>query len=203
MELQGKLRCILPAKRYIHSLGVQYTAANLAMRYGYDIKTAELAGLLHDCAKYMSDDEMLSECIKYHIPVTPIEEENSFLLHSKLGAFYAKNVYDIKDEEIIDAITYHTTGRPGMTALGKIIFIADYIEPSREEIDGLPEIRKISYDDLDKTVYLILDNTLNYLNEVCKRRIDPMSQKAFEYYKNLNYHYNIKESVNEYSKSND
>lgn len=201
IETQEKLKAFLPVNRYLHSLGVQYTAANLAMKYEYDIKKAEIAGLLHDCAKCIPDDEMLSECIKNHIPVTPIEEKCKFLLHAKLGAFYAKNEYHISDESIIDAITYHTTGKPEMTTLEKIIYIADYIEPSRKIIPGLSQIRKVAYDDLNQATYLILGHTINYIQKDCQKEMDPMSEQAFEYYKNLN-HYK-KENVNEYSKNND
>ncbi|ROR29261.1 putative HD superfamily hydrolase involved in NAD metabolism [Mobilisporobacter senegalensis] len=188
IELQEKLKYILPPKRFIHSLGVQYTCANLAMRYGCDIQKAQIAGLLHDCAKYMPDEEMLTLCRKNFIPVTETEEKSAFLLHAKLGAFFAENVYNISDKDIIDAITYHTTGKPDMTLLEKIVYVADYIEPSRKRIHGLKKIRKISYDSLDEATYLILESTLNFLQKESTREIDPRTKKAFEYYKYLNTH---------------
>lgn len=187
-EIQDKLKSLLSPKRFTHSLGVQYTSANLAMRYGFDIKKAEITGLLHDCAKYMTDDEMLSNCKKYFIPVTKVEESCPFLLHAKLGAFFAQNVYNIKEQDILDSITYHTTGKPDMTFLEKIVFVADYIEPSRKMITGLDKIRKISYDDLDMATYLVLESTLKYLKKCNKREIDPMTANAFKYYKHLNNH---------------
>lgn len=185
IEIQEELKTLLSSKRFLHSLGVQYTSANLAMRYGCDLKKAEFAGILHDCAKYMSDKEMLNNCYKYSIPVTEVEKNNAFLLHAKLGSYYAKNRYYIEDEEILSAITYHTTGKADMSLLEKIVFIADYIEPSRNRLDGLDEIRKISYDNLDMAAYLILRNTLQYLKKDTKREIDPMTVKAYEYYKQL------------------
>lgn len=184
-EIQDNLKLLFTDKRFMHSLGVQYTSANLAMRYGFDIKKAELTGLLHDCAKYMTDQEMLLNCIKNHIPMNQVEEKCPCLLHAKLGAFYAQNVYNIREQDILDAITYHTTGKPNMSFLEKIIYVADYIEPSRKKQDGLDEIRRISYDNLDMAVYLILKNTFKYLQNDDKRDIDPQTEKAFEYYKKL------------------
>jgi putative HD superfamily hydrolase of NAD metabolism len=185
LELQEKLKEVLPSKRYQHTLGVQYTAACLAMNYGADIKLAELAGLLHDCAKYMSDDELLKKCRRFEIPIKEIEEKNAYLLHSKLGALFAKTIYHIDNDEVASAITYHTTGKPDMSDLEKIIFIADYIEPNRKIIPGLTEIRKIAFQDLDEAMYLILEHTLNYLGEEKgKKEIDNMTVEAYEYYKN-------------------
>lgn len=184
-EIQDNLKTLLTQKRFMHSLGVQYTSANLAMRYGFDIKKSELTGLLHDCAKYMTAHEMLLNCIKNHIPVNQVEENCPCLLHAKLGSFYAKSVYNIREQDILDAITCHTTGKPDMTLLEKIVFVADYIEPSRKMQDGLDEIRRISFDNLDMAVYLILKNTLEYLQDDGKRDIDPQTEKAFEYYKKL------------------
>ena len=87
------------AKRFEHTLGVEYTAAALAMRYGSDIDSARAAGLLHDCAKCLSDEKRLSICRKNHIPVTEVERKNPFLLHAKAGAYLAREKYGIKDPE--------------------------------------------------------------------------------------------------------
>lgn len=84
-----------------------------------DINKAKIAGLLHDCAKCIDDDEKLKECIKYHIEVTEYEKKSKSLLHAKLGAYYAKSKYNIDDTDIINAIKYHTTGRPNMSLIEK------------------------------------------------------------------------------------
>ena len=77
-----------------------------------DEKTALIAGLLHDCAKYLSDKEILKECEKYQLPISQTEQKSPFLLHGKLGAYYAKYKYQIQDPQILSAIAYHTTGHP-------------------------------------------------------------------------------------------
>ena len=85
--IQEKLCKKLDDKRYRHTLGVMYTSAALAMAHGQDVKRAQLAGLLHDCAKCVSNKKKVKICQKHEIPVTPFEEENPFLLHAKLGAY--------------------------------------------------------------------------------------------------------------------
>ena len=104
------------------------------------------------------------------------------LIHAKLGAYLARCEYRVKDQEIIDAITWHTTGRPGMTLLEKIIYIADYIEPNRKIIPGLEEIRSIVFQDIDRAVYLSAKNTVRYLDNGGKA-VDPMTISTCEYYK--------------------
>lgn len=185
LTIQEKLKEIQTPKRYLHSLGVQYTSSALAMRYECDIKLAELAGLLHDCAKCISDEKMLESCKKYEIPMTDIEESSPFLLHGKLGAYYAKSRYNIDDERILSAITYHTTGKAAMTKLEQIVFVADYIEPSRKQLDGLDAIRKIAFIDLNQATFLILQNVLNYLRQDSKNAIDPATADTLAYYRRL------------------
>ena len=114
----------LSGKRFQHTLGVAYTAAAMAMKYDVDVKKALIAGLLHDCAKCMSDEKLLKLSEKENIEVTDVERRNPYLLHAKVGAMLASKEYDIDDEEILDAITFHTTGRPGMTDLDKIVHLA-------------------------------------------------------------------------------
>ena len=169
------------AKRYEHTLGVAYTAAALAMRYDESIKNAELAGLLHDCAKCLSDEKRLSICQKHNISMNEIERRNPFLLHAKVGSFLAMDEYHIRDMDIINAILNHTTGRPGMSKLEKIIFVADYIEPNRRHAPNLKEVRKLAFEDLDKALVAILGDILSYLKST-GGEIDPMTQKTYNYY---------------------
>lgn len=183
----------LTKSRYTHTLGVAYTAVSMAMRYNPDtsnsdfIKKAELAGLLHDCAKCMDNDKKIKLCDKHKIPYSSMEAAHPYLLHGKVGAFIAKSKFDIKDEDILQAITWHTTGRPNMSLLEKIIFIADYIEPSRRPIPELDEIRQMAFLDIDKTMEKILSNTLNYL-EAKGSPIDTMTQTTYESYVNTKLH---------------
>ena len=182
-KIRNRLEKILDKKRYEHTLGVAYTAMNMASIFGEDIKKAELAGLLHDCAKCMSDEELLEFCKKYNITVTDFEKSNPFLLHSKVGSFIAASKYDIKDKDILNSILNHTTGRPCMSNLEKIIFIADYIEPGRKTIPGLDEARKLAFSDLDKAMVFILENILGYLKSK-ESEIDEKTVITYKYYKN-------------------
>lgn len=182
-EIEKQLKKELDKERFSHTLGVMYTAASLAMAHGVDMEQALYAGLLHDCAKCIPNEEKLALCKKYQIPVSKAEEHSPSLLHAKLGAYYAKNTYGIEDEEILHAIQVHTTGEPGMNALDKIIYIADYIEPNRDQAPNLSSIRKTAFQSLDEAMKEILSDTLKYLEEK-GGEIDPLTAKTYEYFYN-------------------
>lgn len=187
-ELQEELKLVLKKKRFNHSVGVRYTAQSMAMKFGLDIDKAGTAGILHDCAKYLSDDKMLSECEKYKLTLSPAEKLKPSLLHAKVGAVYAREFYEVEDEEVLSAIRWHTTGKPSMSDLDKIIFIADYIEPERKILPRMQEIREMAFTDLDKTMYLILDNMISYLEETekeNKKSIDSYTVDAYDFYKDM------------------
>lgn len=187
-EIQEKVQRVVKKRRYQHILGVRFTAQAMAMRFGEDVMKAGYAGVLHDCAKHLSDKEMLLACRKRQIFCSEVEKRQPSLLHAKLGAVFAKDIYGITDEEILSAIRWHTTGKPGMTKLEKIVFIADFIEPGRKMLPRMEEIRTASFQDLDKAMYLILDNTLSYLKDGTRDRstIDTYSVDAYDYYKERN-----------------
>lgn len=168
-------------KRYMHSLAVSDTAACLAMRYGYDIKKASMAGLLHDCAKGLREDELIAKTEGEGMAITALERENPELLHSKAGSVMAREKYGIADDEIVSAIFYHTTGRPGMTLAEKIIFVADYIEPNRCDIPDLENIRNVAFTDLDESIALICKNSIDHLKRD-SRQIDRITVETYEYY---------------------
>ena len=181
-NIQMQLKEELDEKRYEHTIGVMYTAASLAMRYGVMMHQAILAGLLHDCAKAIPNDEKLRLCEENDILISSVERENPFLLHAKLGALLAKTEYDVTDPLILHAIKVHTTGEPDMNILDKIIYIADYIEPNRNKAANLDCVRELAFHDLDVCMAEILHDTLVYL----KKRggnIDPTTQMTYEFYK--------------------
>lgn len=180
-DIKKELEHDLDSKRYEHTLGVAYTAACLAMRYGYDMEKAYITGLLHDCAKCMSNKDKLEYCEKYDIPVTKVELENPSLLHAKVGAEMSRRKYDIKDTEIYQAIMYHTTGHPQMTLLDKIIYISDYMEPHRDEAPNLDLVRKQAFIDIDATLLTILKDSVAYL-EKSDKTVDPMTMETYLYY---------------------
>lgn len=180
-KIRNKLEKELDSKRFEHTLGVAYTAAALAMCHQADAEKALLAGMLHDCAKCMGNDRKIAICEKHHIPISDIERQNPFLLHAKVGSYLAKKEYHVQDEDILNAITNHTTGRPAMSQLEKIIYIADYMEPGRKQAPGLSAIRKLAFQDLDKALLQILKDTLEYLQDM-DMPFDPMTQTTYEYY---------------------
>ncbi|MDF2951521.1 MAG: hypothetical protein K0S18_1104 [Anaerocolumna sp.] len=184
LAIKKSLSTILPEKRFYHTLGVEAVSFSLAARYESNTNQAALAGLLHDLARCFPDPELLKQCDAYHLPVSEVERRNPYLLHGKLGAYQAKEVYGITDSNMLSAIAYHTTGKPDMNLLEKIIFTADYIEPNRsgKHIPDLDEIRSLAFHDIDQAVYRILDNTLKYL-ESGTQEIDPLTKEAYNFYK--------------------
>ena len=181
-QLRKAMKKAQDSKRYEHTLGVAYTAAALAMRYNVSIKDAQTAGMLHDCAKCLSDEKRLSVCEKQHIPVTEVERRNPFLLHAKVGAYLAEKKYGVRDSDILNAIQYHTTGRKNMSLLEKIVFISDYIEPGRKQAPNLQEIRQLAFIDIDKAMIRILEDTVAYLKEG-NREVAPATEDTLNYYK--------------------
>ncbi|MDD5848575.1 MAG: bis(5'-nucleosyl)-tetraphosphatase (symmetrical) YqeK [Firmicutes bacterium] len=184
LTLYKELEKQLKYSRFVHTMGVTFTATSLAMRYGADVKRAELAGLLHDCAKYVPVDEMERICREGGLEISSFERGNGALLHSKAGSVLARTKYGVTDKEVLDAIRFHTTGRPGMTLLDKIVFIADYMEPGREEAPDLSIVRPLAFSDLDQALLQILSDTLDYL-EGTGKKIDPMTRRTWEFYKTM------------------
>lgn len=188
-KLRKAMEKTLEPKRYEHTLSVAYTAANLAMVHGVDIEKALVAGMLHDCAKCMSHHKQMSLCKKNNISLSEMEKtKDSPLIHAKAGSILARKEYGIKDEDILNAICYHTTGRPEMSPLEKVIYIADYIEPGRVRVkrtsaeqENLREVRRLAYHDLDSALCKILSDTLTYLSKK-GGRIDDMTRETYEYY---------------------
>ncbi len=181
MKLRKKLKSKLSASRYEHSLSVSFTCVCLAMRYEYPLDKAELAGLMHDCAKCYTDAEILKYCEKRRIPVTENERLAPAVLHAKYGAWLAQKRYGIQDQEILDAISCHTTGKKEMKTLDKILYVADYIEARRDKARNLPAMRKLAFEDLNRAMYQIMKGTLDYLTKKGSS-LDPMTAEAFAYY---------------------
>lgn len=181
-DIRDKIRKKQNKKRYEHTLGVAYTAACLAFIYDEDPLRAELAGVLHDCAKCYPGEELISLCGKAGIDLSREEIDSPQVIHAKYGSYIAKKEYGVTDQGILDAICFHTTGRPDMTVLEKIIFTADYIEPLRNGLPDLVELRKLAFSDLDKCVFRILSQSVDYLSEKGSC-IVPDTLKAYEWYK--------------------
>lgn len=151
----------LTERRYIHTIGVMETAIQLAKLYGEDEKKAEIAAIFHDYAKFRPKEEMKQIIIEQHMP-HDLLEHNMELWHAPVGTYLVEKEVGIKDEEILNAIKYHTSGRANMTRLEKIIYVADYIEPNRQ-FPGVEEARELAFKDLDEALIKILQNTIVFL----------------------------------------
>ena len=162
------LRCaslsMVKAKRIPHIKGCEEEAVRLAERWGADPHLARRSGILHDCTKYLELDEQLALCEKYHVPLDELERVAVKLLHAKTGAAIARHVFG-EPEAVCDAIYWHTTGKADMNLLSKVLYLADYIEPSREDFDGLAELRRLAYTDLDKALLLGCELTIADMEE--------------------------------------
>ena len=161
-DLKKDLKREMDDSRYEHTLGVMYTSAALAMRYEYDMERAMLAGLMHDCAKCIPNAKKLKLAEKNGLEITELERNNPFMLHAKVGAMLAKVKYDIDDEEVLGAIRWHTTGKPDMNLLEKIVYVADYIEHNRA-FPGVEQARDIAQVSLDRAVAYETARTVEHL----------------------------------------
>lgn len=162
------LRCaslsMVKAKRIPHIRGCEEEAVRLAERWGADPHLARRAGILHDCTKYLELDEQLALCEQYHIQLDELERVAVKLLHSKTGAAIARHVFG-EPEEVCNAIYWHTTGKADMDLLSKVLYLADYIEPSRADFEGLEELRRLAYTDMDKALLLGCELTIQDMEE--------------------------------------
>ena len=154
----------LKHKRIPHVLGTEQEAIRLAERYGADVEKARVAALLHDCTKKLDMESQLALCSHYGIELDELEQVSLKLLHSKTGAAVARDMFGV-DEEIYNAIWWHTTGHAGMTLLEKVIYLADYIEPSRD-FPGVDKLRKVCYEDLNEGLLLGLEMTIREMTDM-------------------------------------
>ena len=165
----------LNEERFEHSLGVSEKSVELAQRFGLDVKKAKLAGLLHDCAKCLSKDE-LTKIITEHIKVEECEMVNPKTFHAPAGVYVAKNILKVEDEEILSAIRWHTIGYSGMSDFDKIIFIADKIEARTRPQEMINEIEPHLEFGLNKAMLACYKVTIKSLVDrdltICKNTID-------------------------------
>ena len=177
-ELRPVALSYLKAKRVRHVLGVEQEAIRLAKKYGADVEKARFAALLHDCTKKLDLGEQLALCAQYGIELDELERRALKLLHAKTGAAIARDVFGAS-ADVCDAILWHTTGRPDMTVLEKVIYLADYIEPNRE-FDGVDTLREAVYADLDRGLALGLKMRIEEL-EGYGSPVHEDTRAAYEY----------------------
>ncbi len=184
VQMKEKLKEILSEHRYTHSIGVMEAAMKMAQRFGVDEEKAELAGLLHDCAKQIEKTEQLNMCDLLHIPLDDVKRENPGLLHAELGAVLAETDFGIQDAEILDAIRFHTLARANMTPLEKILYLADMIEKNRKPFPGLEDLRALCEKDLDEATLYGLELTIAHVARK-GRILHTQTMEAEAYYRNL------------------
>ncbi|MCL2204780.1 MAG: nicotinate-nucleotide adenylyltransferase [Defluviitaleaceae bacterium] len=159
-EVKTALQQRLSPKRFVHTLGVLKEADKLARHYGADVEKARWAALLHDCAKEYSTDKKRALCEKWGIALDAMAASMIDLTHGPIGAESARRDYGVTDTEILQAIRYHSTGHGGMTVLDKVIILADYIEPYREDYPPLAQMRALAYTDMNKALRVGIKYTI-------------------------------------------
>ncbi len=157
-KLKEDLKIVLSDSRYNHSISVMNMCEALASKYNVNVKKAKLVGLMHDMAKDMTKEEKIQYVKNNNIECSLIEEKIVEILHGKIAADICKKRYQF-DEEMCTAIKYHTTGKENMTLLEKILFIADKIDETRN-YEGVEELRKLAFEDLDKSILKNINDTL-------------------------------------------
>ncbi|NLY81225.1 MAG: HD domain-containing protein [Clostridiales bacterium] len=177
----------LEPERLVHTEGVIKMAVKLAEIYGEDVDKAKLAGKYHDMAKCFDDSELDGYVRRYNLPIKYIGKPN--ISHAKVSAEMIKDKYKETDEEILNAVSYHTTGRAGMSLLEEIIYVADAIEVNRD-YEGVESIREMAFKDLHKASLMIIESTIDRVTRA-GRYLDDDTVAAKKYIEDM-----IKEEVN-------
>lgn len=159
VDRKERLREMLTEKQFRHSMNVSKMAIKLAQHYGEDSDRAYMAGILHDCAKNIPGYEMPKRCDELNVALSDIEKTSPSLIHAPLGAKIAEVEFDVDDEQILNAIRYHTVGRAHMTMLEKIVYLADIIEPLRK-FPGVDELRTLAFENIDRAMICAFDSSL-------------------------------------------
>lgn len=168
-------------KRKLHTEGVRQTSIMLALKYGADPEKAEIAALFHDMYRGVSENS-LNYYVK-HLGLDKKYIDNANLAHGKIAAIIMERDFGINDKDIIDAVSFHTTGRAGMSTLEKVIYLADAIEPNRN-YPGVDKLRKAADEDLDKACLMSLKSTADFVRSAGKY-LDEDTLHAEEYLENL------------------
>ena len=180
-DLEQRVIQLLKPNRVAHVLGCRETAVALAQRWGADPVAAARAALLHDITKALDGPHQLTLCRAYGIMLDDFSIQNPKTLHALTGSLVAKRVFG-EEDAVVSAICSHTTGKPNMNTLEKIIYVADYMEPNRD-FPGVEKLRELAFSDLDGALKLGLEMTLAVLKEEGKE-ISPESQQALDFLNN-------------------
>ena len=169
----------LPDNRYAHVVGVLNTATALAIQFGVPQEKAQVAAILHDVAKF-SDKDWMKSIMEKEAMDPLLLEYHAELWHAPVGAYVAAYEFGVEDEDILNAIRYHTTGRAGMSDLEKVVYIADLVEPNRK-FKGVEELRQLKEQGLDVMMEACVKHSIDFL--VSKNQpVYPDSLKCYEYF---------------------
>jgi predicted HD superfamily hydrolase involved in NAD metabolism len=155
----------VPPSRVNHILRVEQMAIELAVHYQQDVTKAAISGLMHDLAKYFPPQKLLEMARQEGLEVDEVMEAAPHLLHADVSAIIARDTFNVEDEEILQAIANHTLGRPSMSLLSCIVFLADSLEPGRGDTPELENLRVISRENIDRAVWKSSDYSLKFLIE--------------------------------------
>ncbi len=151
-KIIAKLRATLDPERFEHSLRSEKIALALAKKYHVDTQSAATAALLHDCARRWDRPDLLKQARRLGLTIDPIRKLEPKLFHGEIGAWLARHEFGIRSREILNAVTNHTTGRPGMSKLEKVIYLADHIEEGRD-FAGVDRLRRLAFKDMDRAIF--------------------------------------------------
>ena len=182
-EAKELARKRLGDKRYHHTLNVEKMAVKLAKRYGADCDQAALAALLHDTAKEMPTADQLALLRAHPDLAGNTENRPTPIWHGVCAAILARTQWGVTDEAVLSAVACHTAGKPGMTLLDKILFMADMTSEERD-FDGVEELRQLEMEDIDKAMYKALDDSMTFVKKGNKP-LDSMSAAAWEDFRKL------------------
>lgn len=157
------VRPMMDEKRFRHTLGVRDTAVHLARQYGASMQKAAVAGLLHDCAKCLPPDRMRALAVQSGFTADEDTMRSPALLHAPVGEYLARERFGVRDEQTLRAIRWHTTGTDEMDTLSLVLFVADAIEPAREEYPGLTQIRALARTSLMEAALCSMRATRAYI----------------------------------------
>lgn len=182
-KVKTHLKSSLSNGRFIHVQGVAKTARELALKYGANTGKAEIAGWLHDIAKELKDEELIQKAEKAGFKIIDEEKDSPHLLHAKVGAELAKELFEIEDPEILGAISQHTLGKPNMSKLEEIIFISDAIEPSRPQSWKEAIVRALEERGIESAIMTCCQQSIK---EVLSRKttVHPLTIDTYNYYLN-------------------
>lgn len=155
---------MLGSERFEHSLRVEKIALALAKKHRVSRQKIILSALLHDCARRYDRRELLKQAKTLGLPIDPIRKFEPKLFHGEIGAMIAEKEFGVRSADVLNAIRYHTTGRPGMSKLEKIVYLADHIEEGRD-FSGVGRLRKLAFQDMDRTIFESTSAMISFLLE--------------------------------------